>query len=38
MTLDIKKYIRTYYKCQWQEGSKENNQKYTIILINIFEQ
>jgi len=37
MTLDIKKYVRTYYECQQRGGSKENNQKRTIIPIDIFE-
>ncbi len=37
MTLDIKKYVKSCYECQQWGGSKENNQKWTIVLMNIFE-
>ncbi len=37
MTSDIKEYDRSYYECQWWEGSKKNNQKRTIISMDIFE-
>ncbi len=37
MTSDIKKYVKSYYECQWWEGLKENNQKRTIVLMDIFE-
>jgi len=36
MTLDIKKYVRSCYECQWWEEPKENNRKQTIILMDIF--
>ncbi len=36
MTSNIKKYVKFYYECQWWERSKKNNQKCTIILIDIF--
>ncbi len=38
MTSDIKEYVRSCYECQRRGGSKENNRKWTIILIDIFEQ
>src|SRR6266498_3239154 len=38
MTSDIKEYVKSCYECQRREGSKENNQKRTIIPIDIFEQ
>ena len=37
MTFDIKEYVRTCYKCQRQERPKENNWKWTIIPMDIFE-
>ncbi len=37
MTLDIKKYVRTCYKYQRWGGPKKNNQKHTIVPIDIFE-
>ena len=37
MTLDIKKYVRSCYECQWWEEPKENNRKRTIVLMDIFE-
>ncbi len=37
MTRDIKEYVRTYYECQRRGGPKENNQKQTIIPMDIFE-
>ena len=36
MTHDIKEYVRTCYECQQRGGSKENNQKRTIVLMDIF--
>ncbi len=37
MTSDIKEYVRSCYECQRQGGPKENNQKCTIIPMDIFE-
>ncbi len=37
MTLDIKEYVKSYYECQRRGGPKENNQKWTIVPIDIFE-
>ncbi len=37
ITSDIKEYVKSCYECQWQGGSKENNQKHTIVLMDIFE-
>ena len=37
MTSDIKEYVRSCYEYQRQRESKENNQKRTIILMDIFE-
>jgi len=37
MTSDIKKYVKSCYECQRRGGPKENNQKRTIILMDIFE-
>ncbi len=37
MTSDIKEYVKSYYECQRWGGSKENNQKCTIVPIDIFE-
>src|SRR6266498_1863001 len=37
MTSNIKKYVRICYECQRRGGPKENNQKRTIILMDIFE-
>ena len=36
MILDIKEYVRSCYEYQWWGGSKKNNQKHTIVLIDIF--
>src|SRR6266496_1398526 len=38
MTSDIKEYVKSCYECQRREGSKENNQKRTIVPMDIFEQ
>ena len=37
MNLDIKKYVRSCYECQRWGGSKKNNRKRTIVLMDIFE-
>ena len=37
MTSDIKEYVRSCYEYQQQGGSKENNRKRTIVLMDIFE-
>ncbi len=37
MTSDIKEYVKFCYECQWWGESKENNQKCTIIPMDIFE-
>ncbi len=37
MTSDIKEYVKSYYECQRQGGSKENNWKRTIVPMDIFE-
>ena len=37
MTSDIKKYVKSCYECQRQGGPKENNRKWTIVPIDIFE-
>ena len=37
MTSDIKEYVKSCYECQWWGGPKENNQKRTIVLMDIFE-
>ena len=36
MTLNIKEYVKSCYKCQWWGESKENNQKHTIVPMDIF--
>ncbi len=37
MTSDIKEYVKFCYECQRRGGPKENNQKRTIVLMDIFE-
>ncbi len=37
MTLDIKKYVRSYYEYQRWERLKENNRKRIIVPMDIFE-
>src|SRR6266542_5247507 len=37
MTSDIKEYVKSCYECQRRGGPKENNQKRTIVLMDIFE-
>src|SRR6266508_2887197 len=37
MTSDIKEYVKSCYECQRRGGLKENNQKHTIVLMDIFE-
>src|SRR6266498_5472142 len=37
MTSDIKEYVKSCYECQQRGGPKENNQKRTIVLMDIFE-
>ena len=37
MTSDIKEYIKSCYECQRRGGPKENNQKRTIVPMDIFE-
>ncbi len=37
MTSDIKEYVKSCYECQRWGGPKKNNQKRTIVLMDIFE-
>ena len=37
MTSDIKEYVKSCYECQRRGRPKENNQKWTIIPMDIFE-
>ncbi len=37
MITDIKKYVKSCYECQRWGGPKKNNQKWTIIPMDIFE-
>ncbi len=37
MTSNIKEYVKTCYECQRRGESKENNQKHTIVPMDIFE-
>jgi len=37
MTSDIKEYVKSCYECQRWGGPKENNQKHTIVPMDIFE-
>src|SRR6266540_2485110 len=37
MRKDIKEYVKTYFQCQQRGSMRQNNQKRTIPLIDIFE-